>query len=76
MLSYIILLYPVLQSALDDTNNPQAPSRVLKQLKHESTVLELELAQREAELRSGARGIRARKALISKEKETEESLAK
>lgn len=70
------LLSIVLQAALEDLNDPQAPSRILRQIKHEKHLHDLELAKKEAELRSGARGSKARKNLKIIEGEVEESLAK
>ena len=63
-----------LQQALDDKVDYQAPTKAVKQLKHAETIQALELAQREAELRSGARGIKARKILKEQERAVEDSL--
>ncbi|KAK9897459.1 P-loop containing nucleoside triphosphate hydrolase protein [Cystobasidium minutum MCA 4210] len=65
----------LLQTALEDSTDAQAPSRVLKQLRHEEQLYRLDLARKEAQLRSGARGAKARKTLIAIEEEVEASLA-
>ena len=65
----------VLQEAIDNLNDPNASIAAVKQIEHEDQLKKLELAQREAELRSGARGIKARKALKEQEKAVEVSFA-
>lgn len=76
-MSYLFSLFEsVLQTALEDTNDPQAPSKILRQLKHERQLEQLELARKEAELRSRARGAKARRILNCVENELGESLAR
>lgn len=63
----------VLQAALDDVGCAGAPARAIRQIRHENTLRQLEVAQSMAELRSGARGSQARKALINAEKDVSDS---
>ena len=70
----LIRVYTGLQAALDDVDHPEAPARVVRQLRHENTLRHLEVAQSFAELRSGARGSKARKALIDAENDVSASL--
>lgn len=49
--------------------------KALRQIKHEDYLYQLEIAKKEAELRSGARGAKARKTLIVMESEVDKSLA-
>ncbi|KAK7059146.1 hypothetical protein VNI00_001773 [Paramarasmius palmivorus] len=59
----------VLQQALNDPNDSTAVVKVLRMIKHEDRLQKLEEARRSAELRSGARGIKARKELKTLELE-------
>lgn len=64
----------VVQAALD-SKDAEAPAEVLRKVKHEDHLKKLKIAQREYELRSGARGNRARTTMKQQEKVVEESLA-
>ncbi|KAL7922286.1 P-loop containing nucleoside triphosphate hydrolase protein [Trichoderma austrokoningii] len=58
-----------------DASDPYAPVRALRGLKHEKLQKRLFLVDKEARLRSGARGLRARKALVAFEKVVADSQA-
>lgn len=51
----------MLSAALENSADPLAACRVLRRLKHESKIRELDLAKKIAAYRSGARGLKARK---------------
>ena len=70
----LILLHPGLQAALDDVDHPEAPAKLVRQLRHEDTLKQLEIAKSLAELRSGTRGSKARKALIDAENDVAATL--
>lgn len=53
----------MLKRALDNTEDPTDAVRVLRMLKHEGRLVELEEAKKAATLRSGTRGMKARKEL-------------
>lgn len=53
----------VLKRALDNTEDPTDAVRILRMLKHEGRLVELEEAKKAAILRSGTRGMKARKEL-------------
>lgn len=53
----------VLQQALDDTQDPTAIAMVVRNLKLQDDLQELEEARKTANLRSGSRGLAARKEL-------------
>ncbi|KAF8512269.1 P-loop containing nucleoside triphosphate hydrolase protein [Gautieria morchelliformis] len=59
----------LLAAALENTADPLAASRALRTLKHERKIRDLEQAQKIATYRSGARGLKARKALRALEEE-------
>lgn len=58
----------VLQAALDSTD-PVAAAEAYRQLKHEQRLRDFEEMKKEADLRSGARGKKARLDLIAMEEE-------
>ncbi|KAI9902769.1 hypothetical protein N3K66_002121 [Trichothecium roseum] len=58
-----------------DASDPYAPVRALRTLKHDRLKKRLFLLDKDARLRSGARGLRARKALVAFEKVVAESEA-
>ncbi|PON29440.1 hypothetical protein TGAM01_v201689 [Trichoderma gamsii] len=58
-----------------DASNPYAPVRALRGLKHEKLQKRLFLVDKEARMRSGARGLQARKALVAFEKVVADSQA-
>ncbi|EHK22278.1 uncharacterized protein TRIVIDRAFT_54248 [Trichoderma virens Gv29-8] len=58
-----------------DASDPYAPIRALRGLKHEKLQKRLFLVDKEARLRSGARGLQARKALVAFEKVVADSQA-
>ncbi|RDA86998.1 hypothetical protein CP532_6742 [Ophiocordyceps camponoti-leonardi (nom. inval.)] len=58
-----------------DSSDPHGPVRALRELKHERLQKRLFLLDKEARLRSGARGSQARKALVAFEKVVAESEA-
>lgn len=63
----------VLSQALEDHEDPLAPVKAIRQLRHEACHHQLFLAQKNASLRSGARGLQARKDLKTAENRLEES---
>ena len=65
----------ILSKALESSNNPLAPVRALRQVKHGRLEFEFFQVQKQASLRSGARGYDARKVLIAFEKKVEGSKA-
>jgi len=66
----------VLASAVDSTANVYAPVHALRQVKHQRLEKQLFEMDKDARLRSGARGLQARKALTAFEKKVEESAAR
>lgn len=58
-----------------NASDPYAPVRALRSLKHEKLQQRLFLVDKEARLRSGARGLQARKALVAFEKVVADSQA-
>lgn len=58
-----------------DASDPYAPIRALRGLKHEKLQKRLFLVDKDARLRSGARGLQARKALVAFEKVVADSQA-
>lgn len=66
----------MLREVLENQNNPVAISKVVKLLKHEMRLAELEEAMKMATLRSGARGLKARKELKALEEEVEAEKSK
>jgi hypothetical protein len=65
--------FSVLSKAVDGHEDPFAPLRALRQVQHERLKKELFEHDKDARLRSGARGMAARKALIAFEKKVAES---
>ncbi|EGD91913.2 hypothetical protein H112_00517 [Trichophyton rubrum D6] len=63
----------ILSQALEDHEDPLAPVKAIRQLRHEACQHQLFLAQKNASLRSGARGLQARKDLKVAESRLEES---
>ncbi|KAM5475398.1 hypothetical protein MauCBS54593_001086 [Microsporum audouinii] len=63
----------ILSQALEDHEDSLAPVKAIRQLHHEACQHELFLAQKNASLRSGARGLQARKDLKAAESKLEES---
>ncbi|THU91364.1 P-loop containing nucleoside triphosphate hydrolase protein [Dendrothele bispora CBS 962.96] len=59
----------LLQNALDNTSDPNAVVHAVRTLEHEDRIAQLELAKKTAQLRSGGRGIKARKELKALEDE-------
>jgi hypothetical protein len=59
-----------------DASDPHAPVRALRGLKHERLRKRLFILDKDARLRSGARGLQARKALKAFEKVVAESSAR
>jgi ATP-binding cassette subfamily F protein 3 len=73
MLTLPFLLLLELSTVLEDVNNPMSSVRIFRQLKHERldrTLTEMRLI---AARRSGARGLKARKAVIALEAKVEAS---
>jgi ATPase subunit of ABC transporter with duplicated ATPase domains len=66
----------VLAPAVDSTANVYAPVHALRQVKHQRLEKQLFEMDKDARLRSGARGLQARKALTAFEKKVEESAAR
>jgi hypothetical protein len=64
---------PVLAKALDNPENALTPVRAFRQVKHARLKKELFEKDKDARLRSGTRGMAARKALIAFEKIVTES---
>ncbi|KAF8646482.1 hypothetical protein AX16_007194 [Volvariella volvacea WC 439] len=65
-----------LRDALERSIDPTAAPRLLRKLKFERRLADLEEAKKTAALRSGARGMKARKELKELETEIEETMAK
>ena len=63
----------MLSKGIENLNVNHAPLRALRQVKHERLQKELFECDKDARLRSGARGMAARKALIAQEKIVAES---
>ena len=57
------LYHIVLYNALESSAEPAAVVRILRAIKHEQRLLKLEEARKDAMLRSGTRGMKARKEL-------------
>jgi len=57
------LYYIVLHNALENSAEAVAAVRTLRAIKHERRLLKLEEARKDAMLRSGTRGMKARKEL-------------
>ncbi|KAL0069263.1 hypothetical protein AAF712_003627 [Marasmius tenuissimus] len=66
----------MLRNAIDDHHDTTAASRVVRTLKHEDRLKQLEDAKKTAQLRSGARGLKARKELKALEIQVEEEAAR
>ena len=64
---------PVLSKAIDDQDSVLAPLRALRQVKHDRLKKELFELDKDAKLRSGARGWGARTTLIAFEKKVADS---
>ena len=70
------MTYPlsaVLSKAIDKNDSALAPLRALRQIHHDRLKKELFEHDKDARLRSGTRGMAARKALIAFEKKVAES---
>lgn len=65
-------IYTVLSKGIN-SNNAYAALRGVRKVRHERLQKELFLKDKDARLRSGARGMQARKALILMEKKVEAS---
>lgn len=63
----------MLSDALEDQERSLGPVRAIRQLRHERHKHELSLAQKNANFRSGARGLQARKDLKIAEGKVAES---
>ncbi|OAX79582.1 hypothetical protein ACJ72_06095 [Emergomyces africanus] len=63
----------VLSHALEETEDPWEPVRAIRQLRHEKLERELFFAQKNASLRSGSRGMQARKDMKAAESKVAES---
>ncbi|OJD19601.1 hypothetical protein AJ78_00458 [Emergomyces pasteurianus Ep9510] len=63
----------VLSHALEETEDPWEPVRAIRRLRHENLERELFLAQKNASLRSGSRGMQARKDMKAVENKVTES---
>ncbi|KAL0576029.1 hypothetical protein V5O48_005936 [Marasmius crinis-equi] len=68
--------HDMLRAAIDDHHDSTTAARVVRALKHEDRLKQLEDAKKTAQLRSGARGIKARKELKSLEAQVEEEAAR
>ncbi|KAK1221237.1 hypothetical protein PQX77_015956 [Marasmius sp. AFHP31] len=66
----------MLRNAIDDHHDTTAASRAVRTLKHEDRLKQLEDAKKTAQLRSGARGLKARKELKALEIQVEEETAR
>jgi ATP-binding cassette subfamily F protein 3 len=64
-----------LSAAFENTADPTAAVKVVRKLRHERRIRELEEAKKLATYRSGARGLKARKELRQLEEELKSSLA-
>jgi ATPase subunit of ABC transporter with duplicated ATPase domains len=64
-----------ISEAINDTSNKYAPVHAIRQVRHEKLKKQLFEKDKDARLRSGARGMQARKALIAFEKTVAESEA-
>lgn len=60
--------FVVLSKGIEDQSSTFAPMRALRQVKHERLLRELFELDKDARLRSGTRGMAARKALTAFEK--------
>jgi ATPase subunit of ABC transporter with duplicated ATPase domains len=67
--------FQALSSGLDTTEDPLAPLRAFRRVMHDRLLKKLFLLDKDARLRSGARGLQSRKALVAGEKEVAESAA-
>ncbi len=68
--------FAVLSKGVDNHDSRLAPLRALRQVQHERLKKELFEIDKDARLRSGTRGMAARKALIAFEKKVIESAAR
>ena len=66
----------ILSSAVHNTRDVYAPVRAIRQIRHERLKKQLFEMDKDARLRSGARGLQARKALVAFEETIAESAAK
>lgn len=67
-----MLIYIVLSKGIDNQTSTFAPIRALRQVQHERLKKELFELDKDARLRSGTRGMAARKALVAFEKKIAE----
>ena len=68
-------LQTVLSKAIEDSDDPLAPVRAMREVRHERLQRDFFEVEKAARLRSGARGYDARKVLITYEKKMEDSIA-
>jgi len=66
----------VLSDGVNNTENPYGALRALRKVRHERMQRRLFILDKEARLRSGTRGLQARKALVEYEKAVAESAAR
>lgn len=66
----------VLSDGVNNTEDPYEALRALRKVRHEKMQKQLFILDKEARLRSGARGLQARKALVEYEKAVAESAAR
>jgi hypothetical protein len=64
----------VLTAALENSADAEAAAKMVRRLKHQARIRDLEEAKKIAAYRSGARGLKARKELRALEEELEASL--
>ncbi|KAK9351783.1 P-loop containing nucleoside triphosphate hydrolase protein, partial [Lipomyces doorenjongii] len=67
--------HDLLSHALNDTTDSLSVVRVMRQIRHDRLLKEFSYVEKMARLRSGARGLQARKELIAMEKKVSESSA-
>ncbi|KAK9371492.1 P-loop containing nucleoside triphosphate hydrolase protein [Lipomyces chichibuensis] len=67
--------YNLLSHALNDTTDSLSVVRVMRQVRHDRLLKEFSYVEKMARLRSGARGLQARKELVAMEKKVSESSA-
>ena len=72
---FILLCRVIALSDGVDASDPYAPVRALRRLKHERLLQKLFRLDKDARLRSGARGMAARKALVAFEKVVADSIS-
>ncbi|KAK9329746.1 P-loop containing nucleoside triphosphate hydrolase protein [Lipomyces starkeyi] len=65
----------LLSQALNDTTDSLSVVRVMRQIRHDRLLKEFSYVEKMARLRSGARGLQARKELVAMEKKVSESSA-